>query len=409
MNYKKYILLFGFLLLNLVSFSQKKQYDIRKKGFITLPFEYKNDFIIIKATINKWLPMKFIYDTGAQNTIFTEKVIFDLLGVPKTKKFTILGSDQKTELIAYLALGLHFDFQSIVVPYYNVLVLEEDYFNFKEVNGIDVQGILGADLFRSFVVKIDYSKALITLYNPEYYYKKFHKKEWIDIEVISNRPYITTTTKLENDTIIQTKYLIDTGASLPLLINTDTHPLLSIPKKCIPGHIGTGLGGFLEGYTGRIKEINLGPYVFNNVITNFQQSTNALDSFPSYSRNGIIGNQILNRFTVTIDFSKKKIHLKPNRHFKDKFEYDKSGLILIGSGKSLRSISVQYIVPDSPADKNDFQKGDILLSINYFSTRFFSLSDITRKLAKREGKKVRIKIKRGEQTIVKRIVLKELI
>ena len=409
MDYKKYILWFGFLVLNIVSFSQKRQLDIHKKGFVTIPFEYKNNFIILDAKINHWLPMKFIYDTGAQNTIFTEKVLFDLLGVPKRKKFTILGSDQKTELIAYLALGLHFDFKNIVVPFYNVLVLEENYFNFESVNGINVQGILGADLFRSFIVKIDYIRAEITLYDPEYYYKKHPKTSWIDIDIINNRPYITTMTKMENDTLIKTKYLIDTGASLPLLINTNTHPQLTIPHKCIPGQIGSGLGGFLEGYTGRIKEIQLGAYTFNNVLTNFQESSHLLDTIISYNRNGIIGNQILSRFAVTIDFSKEKLSLKPNRNFDDKFEFDKSGLILIASGKFLHTISVQSIIPNSPASELDFRKGDIILSINYFSTRFFSLGEITQKFAKRVGKRYRIKIKRGNDVLVKKITLRELI
>jgi hypothetical protein len=48
---------------------------------------------------------------------------------------------------------------------------------------------------------------------------------------------------------------LDTGAGLPLLLYTDTNEAINIPPKVIRSNIAMGLGGYIEGYLGRIQEI----------------------------------------------------------------------------------------------------------------------------------------------------------
>lgn len=126
-------------------------------------------------------------------------------------------------------------------------------------------------------------------------------------------------------------------------------------------------------------------------------------------RNGIIGNQILNRFEVTIDYINEKLYLEPEKNFKKKFQYDKSGLIIAASGANLNVFTVVDIIAGSPAEQAGVQIGDEIKTINGLPTSFLHLFDITKRLRKRAGKRVRLVIKRGDERLRFKFRLRELI
>ncbi|MCB0614677.1 MAG: clan AA aspartic protease, partial [Phaeodactylibacter sp.] len=135
---------------------------------IDIPFDYVNGFIIVNITFDQAFPLRFIFDTGAEHTILSKREITDLLNVNYLRRFPIIGADLSKELYAYLVQGIEIKVGNIIAKNRSVLVLEEDYFRFEEYAGIDVQGILGSDFFRRFVVKINYSRHVISLYDPQY-------------------------------------------------------------------------------------------------------------------------------------------------------------------------------------------------------------------------------------------------
>ncbi|MEL7121047.1 MAG: retropepsin-like aspartic protease, partial [Bacteroidota bacterium] len=122
---------------------------------VEIPFEYVNNFIVVEVIFNNLLPLKFIFDTGAEYTLLTKKEITDLFLVNYDKRFEVLGSDMETVLYAYLARGVNMRMNEFSALNRSILVLEEDYFRFEKYAGIEVQGILGADIFSRFVVQID--------------------------------------------------------------------------------------------------------------------------------------------------------------------------------------------------------------------------------------------------------------
>ena len=102
-------------------------------------------------------------------------------------------------------------------------------------------------------------------------------------------------------------------------------------------------------------------------------------------------------------------YLKPNKKFKKKFKFDRSGALIIASGKALNSYIVIDVLNDSPADRAGLKEGDQLVSINGWPTNYLGLNDIIRRLQGRVGKKIRLKIKRKEQTLKIKFRLKEII
>ena len=278
---------------------------------IDIPFEFKNNLILVNVTFNNTFPLKFIFDTGAENTILTKRSITDLIGVRYEREFKVLGSDMQTELTAYLVRGIQLKIEDMVSPNQTMLVLDEDYFNFEELLGIQIHGILGANVFKGLSVKINYRNKVITLMKSGTGKLPNENYQVLPILVEKNKPYLETFVRTQNDTIVKVKLLIDTGAMLALLLNTDSHPLLRAPENAVNGNIGTGLGGFLKGHVGRVSELNFGDIQCNEVITNFQDYEEGMDSSLMLDRNGIIGNGVLSRFDVIIDYPALKMYLQP--------------------------------------------------------------------------------------------------
>jgi hypothetical protein len=278
------------------------------------------------------------------------------------------------------------------------------------LTGVKVDGIIGANIFSQFVLGINYKKKTITLHNPSNFKPPIEKYSSVPIEVQRNKPYLTVKTKINHgEQEIDLKLLLDTGASLSLLLYTDTHESISFPPTVIKGNIGMGLGGILEGYLGRIQEMEMAGHKLNNVITNFQEITEFLDTSILNNRNGIIGNLVLDRFNVIIDYSNQQLYLKPNKKFKKAFEYDKSGLTLIATGKDLRTIVVNNVIPNSPAGDVGIKKGDIVRKVNWIPSGYLTMKDLIRILQKKEGKKIKIIIKRNGARMKFEFKLKELI
>ncbi len=411
LNLRRWIYI-GVVLMLLTPLLRAQMTDLRfKKGAakFEIPFSYENNFIIVEVLFNGVFPLKFIFDTGAEHTILTKREITDIMQVDYTRRFTLFGADLTTELYAFLATGVTMQVNELTAINRTILVLDADYFKFEEITGISIHGILGADFFRRFVVRIDYLRKKIVLYDPLKYNGPSRKYSEIPVEITRNKPYVKSDAYLNVDTTAVVKLLVDTGASLAVMLYTSSHPNLEVPEKVIKTRLGMGLGGYIEGFLGRLERFKLGEFDFGGVVTNFQDVLPSMDSLHLNDRNGILGNQILERFDLIIDYIRGKIYVAPNRLYKQKFRFDRSGMSVIAGGDNLSIYKILRVVEGSPADLAGIKRGDQLLSLNRIPVLFMDLTQISRKLKKRAGKRVRLKLARDGNKFKTRFRLRDLI
>ncbi len=384
--------------------------ETQSKDFerISIPFEYQNDLIILRLTFNNTFPLRFIFDTGSEQTVLLKREITDILNIPYYKRLPIIGSDMSANLYALLIRNIHLQISDLHVDNYAMLVLEEDYFRFEEVTGIEVQGILGAAVFDRFVVKIDYRSKMLTLYRPKYFKPPKSYTE-LDLRISRRKPYLDVSLLLPDSSSVQKHLLLDTGAGLSLLLHYRQDSSFTPPPHWLPANIGQGLGGYLEGYTSRLQQIRIGPYHIPQPLVSYQFLSENTDTSYLNARDGILGNQLLKRFDLIIDYPRRKLYLRPNRNFHRPFRYDKSGLILIAGGKQLSSFLVKAVVPGSPAAQADIRPGDLIVRANGRSAALWSLSSLHKLFQKKSGKKIRLHISRQGQILKKEFRLKELI
>lgn len=376
---------------------------------IEIPFERQDNFIIVKVLFQGLFPLRFIFDTGAEHTILTKKEITNLLRVTYEREITIMGTDMRTEVKAYIARKMRMELENLTLVK-DILVLDDDYFKFEQFSGLEIHGILGSEVFKGHVIKIDYVKQLISVYDPSVFKESDHRKyEEYPVQIVRSKPYLMVNAQINSDTVVPLKLLLDTGASLALLLHTYSTPGLVMPSQVIKGNIGNGLGGQIEGYMGRLNKLSIGNFNLGNVISHFQELINQADSTYLNQRNGLIGNEILCRFNFIIDFNKERVYFQPNKYFKNSFEYDKSGLIIVAGGKSLDKFTVYDVLPNTPAFEANILRGDEIVRINSLPTRFFTLGVLNDKFQGKVGKKVKVTLLREGKKIVKTIILRNLI
>lgn len=391
---KGLMLIFIWICLHTVAYAQTIGFSLKDNAKkVIIPFESYNNLIIVPVILNKALPLRFILDTGVQTTILTDRTFSDILDIQYNRKLTLLGADGDKGVDAYIAGNVSLDLPGTQGEGQVMLVLEEDYLQLKNYLGEEVHGILGYEIFRRFIVEINYDSRTLTLHEPASY-KPRKRFAAIPITVENTKPYLQANLYTDSSTV-PAKLMIDTGASHSLLIDASSHPSLQLPEKHLEVTVGRGLGGDIEGFIGRINGVSFGKFNFSHVISSFPDTTRLGDVFKETGRQGTLGAGILRRFTVIVDYYNSKLYLNKSSQYKQDFEYNMSGIELIAIGRDLRTFVVQNVRENSPASIAGIEKGDVLKKVNGVNTQNLDLSRINLLFRSKHGKKIRLKVERN--------------
>jgi hypothetical protein len=214
-------------------------------------------------------------------------------------------------------------------------------------------------------------------------------------------------TMSNSNAVTPLKLILDTGAGHSLSLEAGTHPNIKLPEKYIYSQLGMTLNGSIEGAIGRIDKFKLGSFEMERVITSFPDS-NSLRLVKSFSqRQGNLGCGVLKRFHIIFDYTRGRMMLKPNRSYKEPFEFNTSGLDLSAEGPEFKTYKIATIRPNSPAEKADLRKGDVLISIDNEMVNKMSLSYAYKLINKKEGRITLLLVKRRQEWIFVELKLQQ--
>lgn len=365
----------------------------KKQKKISFKFELYNNLIVIPVSINNFLSMKFIVDTGAEATVLTEKAFGDLVGLDYVREIHISGPGVIDSVEAFVAtnvtLGLP---EGITGHRMSMLVLKEDYLGLKENLGDEIYGIIGYDIFRRFVVEIDYDNLKLTLHDPKRY-KPRKYFEAIDISLNDTKPFIQSNLTTDGSSN-NVKLMVDTGASHALLLDIYNTDDLTVPEETITARLGQGLGGEISGMIGRLTKYEIGKYDFNEVLVSIPFEGSYSTAIKRGSRHGTVGGELLCRFNPTFDYFAGKLYLAKGKLYSKDFEFDMSGITLGVKEKFLDSLVVKHLDDESPAAEVGILEGDRILSINGKNLSNSRLSELNALLRKKDGMKIRMRLSR---------------
>ncbi len=329
-----------------------------------IPFELINNLIVIPLTINK-TTLNFILDTGASKTIIFSLSESDSLSLNNTKKVELKGlglgepieailSENNTIQIGKNLLGIQ---QSLF------LVFDEE-LDISSRMGKTIHGIIGFEFIKNFRIKIDFNNKLLTITKPESTLPKRLKKfNVLPLNFYQNKPYIDCElTVYEGKSSIE-KMLIDTGNSDALWIFEDYKKGIVTPVPFFDDFLGEGLSGSIEGKRAKIKKLKFFNIELKEPIAAFLDTTSTLFAKLYEERNGSIGNGILSKFSVVLDYPAEKMYLKKNRSFPKEFNYNRAGIELAYFGKTL--VKKEKISSGSDSYSKNQNSNPIDFIINY--------------------------------------------
>nr|WP_187257376.1 aspartyl protease family protein [Flavihumibacter stibioxidans] len=297
--------------------------------------------------------LNFILDTGSGG-ISLDSGTVDRLKIPsEATDRTIRGIAGIKKVRFANNHSLHFP--GLTVDSLNFHI--NDYEILHSVYGENIDGIIGYSFFSRYIVKLDYDTNRVYIYSKGY--MKYPKGGYLVKPNLATIP--VTINRIRDEADITTRFFFDTGAGLSLLLTEDFvgDSSLYSKKKKIYMTQAEGLGGKAFMKITTTKEFRIGPYRFRKVPTFIFEDEFNVTSYPYLG--GLIGNDLLRRFNVILNYERRDIYLVPNRHYRDAFDYAYTGL---GFYFINGQVTVTDIMPGSPAEKAGFLEGDIIIAVN---------------------------------------------
>lgn len=406
-----------------------KNKEIKKQR---ISFKLVNNLIVILLEING-KKLSFILDSGVGKTILFNLTENDSIGLNEVEKVELQGLGRGKPVKAFLSQNNRITLKNIESTNEKLYVVLKDDFDLSAKMGITINGIVGYNLLRNFIVKVNYNSRKITFYNRRHFtYKKCKKCEVFPIRFYRKKPFIDAQVQLDTigETLTNVKLLIDSGGSDAIWLFEDTKESIKTPKRFFRDILGEGLSGIIIGNRSRIPKVKLKSFEIEQPTASFLDSISTQNARNFKGRNGSIGAGILSRFIVWFDYPNRKITLKKNGSFKKDFNYNMSGLDIVYNGKQLvkeaeptryadaygenaasnnntiafitsfsykfkPSYKIKEVLENSPAALAGLQENDLIIRINNTAVYELSLGEIFYKLRERDGKKIKMLIERA--------------
>ncbi len=390
------VCLLVFFLSSLASYSQEEFVMPQSKSLTKFKFaQLSGGIIILRAQLDN-IPdtLNFVLDTGSGGISLDSSTVEEFK-IPKEKSDrTIRGiAGMKTVDFAY--------HHSLRLPGLKVDSLDfhiNDYDLLTSVYGVKIDGIICFSFLRRYIVRIDYDDFTIEVLSPGTI--KYPRGGYVLRPNFSTLPLQSA--NITDDRQVFSRFIFDTGAGLCALLSqdfVDDSDFISKRRKIFPTQ-AEGLGGKKLMNTTVLKGLNVGPYHFKNVpIYIFKDEFN-VTSYPQLG--GLIGNDIFRRFNIILNYPEQVIHLKPNFHYADNFDYSYTGLgIYMVNGE----ITVIDIIKGSPGEKAGFKPDDTIYAIDNSLT-----TDIQtfKTLLQNAGSKVKIVVSRNKKLLTLNMVIRDI-
>lgn len=245
--------------------------------------------LFVKAVLNKTDSLTLNFDTGSNNLSLTTEALKNKISQPLKGKKNILSLGKK-------------EYQGFRI--YPV-----------ELSGHGTDGRFGWDLFDGMVVELNYDRGMMVVHSQlPAYVRKDKAYKPLEVTYFDTLFFVETAIKQEAATHTG-RFLFDTGYQRTVMLDG---PLLrangfpadqmKVIKKVI---MKGGMGNEIPVITSNLESLSLGGYVLGNIPAQLLAESRPVKD----KKTNILGNEILKRFNVFLDFQHDIVYIKPNTLF----------------------------------------------------------------------------------------------
>lgn len=318
------------------------------------PFkQYSGGVMVVRARLGN-IPdtLNFILDTGSGGISLDSTTVayYGLKPIPSDTTIRGMGGEHKVSFL----FNQQLHFPGLTLERLNFHI--NDYDILSSVYGEKVDGIIGYSFFSRYIVKMNFDSSEIEVFQPGEL--DYPRGGTILRPAFTTLPILNLTFRDREKKNFN--FYFDTGAGLCFLLSEeyakDSSILMSKRKPYETQ--AEGMGGRLQMRLTVVKMVQVGNYRFRNVPTYLYEDAFKVTSYPFVG--GLLGNDLLRRFNLTINYPKREIHLLPNSHFKEPFDYAYTGMAMYFNEGY---IVVEDVIKGSPAAKAGLKPNDIIVGV----------------------------------------------
>lgn len=289
MNRRNLNLILAFVLMSIPVFAQNTPLS----DTLSLTINEQNT-LFVKAVFNEIDTLNLNFDTGTTELILTNEVLKNKL------KFTP---------------QLYSTFYNLKIGNTNYKTKVYD----AELAGHETDGRFGWDFFKGKIVELNYDKSVMIVH-PELPEKIAENTKFTKLKMAFFEDLFLVESEIKQFGITNKAYfLFDSGYQRTVLLDNDllkqggfpTEKMEVLNKVILKG----AQGNEIPVITSNLKVLKIGKFKLKNVPV--QQLTT---SKPLKNKNiHILGNEVLKRFNIFLDFKNNVVYLKPNHLFNDNY------------------------------------------------------------------------------------------
>jgi predicted aspartyl protease len=325
---------------------------------------------VVSLSLNGGAPRRFLVDPGTANCLLDENFV-------KQEKLRLqtLKTEAETDVDAVLADRITFQ---AAVPFVveNVPFGLYDYGLLRGQSGSDIVGVLGANLLRAFVERIDFSKGQIEFLDRADFVPPGKEAHRVPIQTVEGLSYLKATVD-DSTALFMIHFAVqDTLLQENSLLST-LRPVVQIKRSTVSNVNGNR--------NLRLHVLRVEGAVWDSPVVEHSEDSGSGDN--------VLGIDFFSRFHVTLDLSGKQLYLEPDPNYRE----DLSKWLGTGFSSEISpdgKMTVSDVLTPSPASEAGVRPGDIVLEINALPLSTTPISTIFAAIQRVEGAVVKLKVQR---------------
>jgi hypothetical protein len=331
----------------------------------TVPFVRYAGLILVELAIDGHAPMPFILDSGGLNLLTPDAA--RALGIQGEGKQAIQGvgtriqSMQVADVRAYRLGPVQLDQQRFLIVDLPLLLTDRG-------DRPAIAGLIGYELLRRFTTRIDYDRQQLT-FTAAGGLSEATGANVLPLGFDGRTPMVHARVNG-----IDGVFMMDTGDSggLTVFAPFAAAHRITLDGKISASHSG-GVGGIIESRRGQVASLALGQRALLDVPTTLSAPKSGV--FASEQLAGNLGQGILSRYIITLDYASRRMQLQRGAHWTQPFEDDPS----LGFGLnriSHEQFQVVAVTPASSAARAGLATGDIVTALDGVPANRFGLNEL---------------------------------